>query len=715
MGPTLTDQIAALLEETGIYIPRRIDGTGVQLFVDGELFVPRSSDAFLTSEGLHWLPEIIVIGNELRGEQLERGIQSSTIDGKVRAIRVRRCESIKLVVDDEIVSPSEDMVWYAYEDEILPTLILTHHLSLDWRTLAGPLSGGLSRLIDNRLRSARLLLAQLALHSVSDALEAPSDEALAYALDCDVQTIRDHRAVLQTGLEHILRLLIPVVAYYGDTELSRQMQHAVDRAGTRFDARKWLQIHLSDLEYAPETLIDACEHAANRAELRRNLELDYERFNRVLLELGEPALSNELELRRLYNAYLARLSPEIIERLRRHHYENFHNENDLTDYVERKKLAFLAFNTEWVLTRETLEMEVVELHVRTLLADTLGDDVPVTLPALKPLVNANRKVVRETAASALPMLKVWCRRNGVPLPMPWTQSEAQAVVLHLENKGLLDFEGVKAENIPALCRRAACWPTGMPETLDETILGLDRDEVDKEQKRRKRKRQQQEIEQRSIVFAGNSLDTGDPMFAGSFQDIAESWLSKDETWLNRSRQRTRLTEFQNPPPSGGRPRTGGKVGGTRRRDRQPSYEQQQAMGLASEWLAYQFLLRGRHGDYVDESCWISKNRTQFFGGDEGNDMAGFDFLVKTSAADWLYEVKSSREDSGEFELTANELHVASGASKDRRQRYRILYVPYVFSPDKWCVLELPNPMGETTHNKFAMVGRGSVRLRFERR
>ena len=138
------------------------------------------------------------------------------------------------------------------------------------------------------------------------------------------------------------------------------------------------------------------------------------------------------------------------------------------------------------------------------------------------------------------------------------------------------------------------------------------------------------------------------------------------------------------------------------------------MGLASEWLAYQFLLR-RHVECVNEDCWISENRAQFLGGSPGDDSAGYDFLVKTPQADWLYEVKSSLEDSGEFELTANELRVAGGASKDGRRRYRILYVPYVFSPDKWYVLELPNPMGEKTRTQFQTIGRGSVRMRFERR
>ena len=64
----------------------------------------------------------------------------------------------------------------------------------------------------------------------------------------------------------------------------------------------------------------------------------------------------------------------------------------------------------------------------------------------------------------------------------------------------------------------------MPETLDEKALGLDKDEVEEEEKQRERERQQREIARRSIEFAGNSLDTGDPMFAESLQDIAAAWL-----------------------------------------------------------------------------------------------------------------------------------------------------------------------------------------------
>jgi hypothetical protein len=91
------------------------------------------------------------------------------------------------------------------------------------------------------------------------------------------------------------------------------------------------------------------------------------------------------------------------------------------------------------------------------------------------------------------------------------------------------------------------------------------------------------------------------------------------------------------------------------------------MGLVSEWLAYQFLQK-RYPDQVDEACWVSSNRSRFFGGSEGDDAAGFDFNVVTSTAEWLYEVKSALDEGGEFELTAQELRVAASTSRDGKRR-----------------------------------------------
>ena len=711
IGDVSTEKVTELLAATAMFTPYRLDGISVQLLVDGQPFVPRASDPLLTSLELSWLTEVVLLGHELLAEQLERGVLRATVDRRIRAIRVRRCNAMTLVVDEEKVCPNEIMTFYAYEHAELPTLILSDRLQLDWTTLAKELSKAISQLIDTRLRFLKPLLLQLALGQVTHTLDAPSDEALAQALECDPETLQDHRAALRTDLGHVLNLLMPVVAYFKGTTLARQLETDAERTGAAFDVPHWLQTYFDVPEVTPKDLIDACEQASGRAALRRKLSLNYEKFNHVLQELGHPPLSNEAELRQLYGAYLAKLRPEIIVRLRRHHAADFYNGLDLTAYVDRKTLAFLRFDPDWARTLETLENKVVEVHVSRLLDDTLGEDREVDLPAYQRLIERNRKSVREFAARATPFVGIWCRRNGVSMPEPWRNSNPQSMTRHLENAGLLDFELVSNEQLPELCRRAACWPDDMPETLDGTTLGLDQTEVEKEEKRRERERERKEIRRRSIEFAGHTLDTGDPSFVEKFQGLAEDSMTDNETWFERSRQRPKLAEWTKPGSVGARP--SGGTGGARGRRKRLNDEQRQAMGLASEWLAFQFLLR-RHNEFVDETCWVSANRARFFGGFEGDDATGYDFLVKTPQAEWLYEVKSSLEDTGEFELTANELRVASRASKGRRSRYRILYVPHVFSPERWFVLELPNPMDETTRNRFKEVGRGSVRFRFER-
>ena len=129
---TATEKAAELLAATGMFKPRQLDR--VQLLVDGETFVPRSSDPPLTSLELSWLPEVVVLGHELLGEQLERGVLRDTVDRRIREIRVRHCKKITLVVDGEKVS-SNEMTLYAFEHEELPTLILSDRLQLNWGTL----------------------------------------------------------------------------------------------------------------------------------------------------------------------------------------------------------------------------------------------------------------------------------------------------------------------------------------------------------------------------------------------------------------------------------------------------------------------------------------------------------------------------------------------------------------------------------------------------
>jgi Domain of unknown function (DUF3883) len=138
------------------------------------------------------------------------------------------------------------------------------------------------------------------------------------------------------------------------------------------------------------------------------------------------------------------------------------------------------------------------------------------------------------------------------------------------------------------------------------------------------------------------------------------------------------------------------------------------MGIASEWLVREYLRR-RHSAEMSDACWVSSNRDDFCLGDKGNDGLGYDFRVVTTRNEWLYEVKSALDEGDEFELSARELGVAGSASLERKRRYRILYVPFVFDPTRWRVLPLSNPTAEGMRDRFKVVRSGSVRYRFETR
>ena len=130
---------------------------------------------------------------------------------------------------------------------------------------------------------------------------------------------------------------MPVVSYFADAPLAEQLKSDAERAGAAFDLLQWLRSRFPLQEPAPQELIAGCGQASDRAALRKELRLDYARFNAALLDLGESPLSNEAELRSMYEAYVRRMGPRILERLRRRHAADFREERDLAVHVHVRK------------------------------------------------------------------------------------------------------------------------------------------------------------------------------------------------------------------------------------------------------------------------------------------------------------------------------------------------------------------------------------------
>ena len=78
-------------------------------------------------------------------------------------------------------------------------------------------------------------------------------------------------------------------------------------------------------------------------------------------------------------------------------------------------------------------------------------------------------------------------------------------------------------------------------------------------------------------------------------------------------------------------------------------------------------------------------------------------------------MKLAPDEGGELELSAHELEVAGSASLERKRRYRILYVPFVFDPARWHILKLSDPATLVTRRRFQLIRGGSIRYCFQMR
>lgn len=687
---------------SGGFEPFGIDRNQVDVLVDGETLVPSIGDPLLASDGLEWLPEAAVLANELLGRELERQISSSAVDQRLRRVRLRHCENIRLAVAGAAVD--EALPFFALPDDEHPTLVVGNGQELTWSVLADA-APYLATLLDRRMRSLEMLMLRLAHRSATpDPRQRPTDDDLARALRCKVELIREHALALRTDGDMLMRRLLPVVACLTDLETAQALAKQLGDSPLRSKVLDALGLLADRLPIPPHELIEELARP-DLAEIRRTLGLDYGRLNQTLSALGQPVLSNEGELRRLFETWKGELTPAAIDRLRRHFRPSFEAGAPLDRYVSLRTLDFLEFQDGWVMDREELSKDDVGTLLEARLVELVGPDSDCKLEPLLPLRNRSKRTLQRFLDEVAPTMGAWCFRNNQANPWP---DGTLAVLKSVDQQGLLDFVTVEAGQEIGTLVRACRWPNAMPHTADAVALCLDPEDLLGEKKRDEERREEAEVIKRTITFADHPLDTHSKEFAQTLVALADDLMSDGE-WLTRSRRRFDLAEQAISDTRGG---GGSGKGGKRRRTERVSEDLKSAMGFASEYLASRFL-REKHKDHYNDRCWVSENRSQLETDWEGDDRLGFDFKVRTVETEWRYEVKSNLDDAFEFEFTQNEMRSAAECAADGTRKYRILYVPFAFDPTRWRVMELPNPMSERGRQLFKPIGSGATRFRFD--
>ena len=710
VGETDGAAVRDLLAATGGFAPRLADSGDVQLHVDGEAFQPRPSDPHLAAGPLAWLSDVAILAHEYLGDALElRTLPTEELDRRLRQIRLRRCGRFALLIDgQEITAHGDDRV-QAVPHARTPTLLVTGNelVGIDLLIEAAP---AITKLVGARRNTLEQMLGRLQREGYIDASTPPGEDLLARAIRRDIGVVRDHFAATRGGIERRVRAVLPVVAFMRGRAVADDLVQRHDRLGPGLKLRDWLASELgADVAALALSSIDDTD---DQSIIRRRMGFDFRTYGRVLADLGYPPLNSEADFRRLFGVFMAELAPGLVNRVRRRFAADWRAGRELAEYVALRKLEFVAFDPAWPVEHESIDRDFVAGVAYAAAEASLGpDDTTVALPGLEETIATNRKLIASNHARLASLIRAWCRRKAVARPALMDTADPQQLVRALHDKGLLDFEAAKARSLPALLAKVDAWPREMPATDVLEDLGLTDADLQHEEREAREARRKAEAEKRTIKFGGKPLDTGVDDFAALFEQLADAALAEGPDWFARSRP-PRLAIQEQTPGERRRPGPGGGKGQDWRN--QPPDAVRRAMGIASEWLAREYLRR-RHPREMNDDCWVSSNRASFCTGSEGDDSLGFDFRVETARHEYLYEVKSALDEGGEFELTARELEVAGSASLERKRRFRILYVPFVFEPSRWRVLPLSNPVSADTRNRFRVVRSGSVRYRFERR
>lgn len=704
--------VCDLLAATGAYMPRLADSGGVQLVVDGGVFEPVPDAPLLVAGDLQWLSDAAILAHEYLGSSFElRTLPQTELDQRLRRIRVHRCSRFEMRIADRVVKNRRNERVQAVPHSSIPTLLIASNEPIDIGLLQQA-SPALTKLVGSRNNTLEIMLSRLERAGFTGGGFSPTEEMLAQAIERDVGVVRDHFAAARGGADRQVAALLPVVAFLKDREAAGRLSEQLDRLGSSLQLREWLVNEL-DGDRA-DTILTVINETDDQRTICQQLGFGFFAYGSTLAELGYPPLNNEADFRRIFEVSLRQLTSSLLARLRRKFNSVWREGGDLSEYVGLRSLDFVAFKPSWLLECEDIDLAFVTRYADNVMNEWLGpDELTVSLHPFDVVTASNQKLLTSRYARMASVVRAWCRKYGTVRPPLTESADPQLLVRAVDQAGLLDFEIIKSSELPIVFRRVDAWPAGMllSDSLEE--LGLVEADLQHEEREAREGRRKVEVERRTIAFAGTSLDTGSDDFASLFEQLAGKVLAEESgEWLERSRS-PRLTqqEHQNNErrPTGA---ANGKSGAGWRN--QPPEAVRKAMGAASEWLAREYL-RQRYPNEMTDACWVSSNREAFCTGAPGDDSLGYDFRLETSRHEYLFEVKSATDAGGEFEFTARELEVASGANRDGRQRYRILYVPYVFDPRRWCVLPLPNPVGRATKNKFRVVRSGSVRYRFELR
>lgn len=706
VNETETELVSSLLQQLAGDSVRTADNLDVEFVVDGHPFEPGAAATRLVDGHYEWLPKLVQLVLEAKRSHFDTSSarrRGEVID-KLDHVRLHQADEILIKAGDLIIAPSgphRDVV--PIDDPAHPTLISQRRNGGEGLIDLVQLVPGLCELLaitpyeDAIGRAIEKLTAM--------GVEIPTPADFAKALHLDLARVGEVLSHVGESTDALITLIAPAIACLEDQSAALML---LDRRGT-IEGEAGLAAVLDELLAgasgidAQQLILDA-RAAGSLDDLRRELGIEFSRFNAALRELGgeyEP-IRNEAAHAQAVRYYAETHREELLLALRRRFLAAFRDGRALDDYVSNRELRSLEPDAAWLDDYDVPPDELIAKHAERWIeafgeAPVPGADSLVALTTLRP---ANREVVASTAALAAVCVLSWTRKNGVPAPELWRNDEPAGSVLdEALHGGRLDFEPLNQRAVIEHLVRSKHWPEGMPQSLELADLGLDSADLQQEQDAEERERRERLERRRRIIVDSQSFSAERDGYA-VLADHVRSTIRPD--LLTAGRRVARLGLMPE-VISTGRERAPGSRG---RAVRPPvlSDHQAKAIGLVGETVAYEWL-KHRYPNVCTPASWKS-SYCETIGQPAGDDTLGYDFEIALKTVTIFFEVKATSGTTTAFELGESEVGKARDCTRSDRIDYRIVFITDALDADRRQLSLLPNPMDPANRDYFRFPGSG---------
>jgi hypothetical protein len=559
-------------------------------------------------------------------------------------------------------------------------------------------SSALAELIGAPILSEILQLALMKLERACGTAD-PTPEDIATVLNIPYEEINSliaDQGMWRSKLSGLLAILACL-----DVDLAEQFRAEIAGFDSPDAIPLWLRTHFSS--HDPETLMAI----AAREDLRSALDelgISMETANTGLRALGLPQLHNFDGHVRQLAAFLQRNRAQLRNHIRDCFVPAYRSGQPLEEYL-RLLEATPEPDPTWLDRYWDVPEDVLEGYVGSWLEHVCPNTQmpPDSLPPIDDLREAGTRTITSVLANARVLIEAWLHRNASGQGR--RPGERIAVATSMTAEGLLDFGRLNASDVIQWLQANDQWPTDMPLTTNRADLKLTDQDLESARSRLEANKEQQRRRETYVRY-GDKTYSEDPYDLRALVDAVRAGVPAEV--LSTPVDPVRLSLL---PTAKEEHRSSGRAGSSSgsSTSRGPD-EKLKAIGLAGEVIVGEWLRH--HFGMPIEDTWVSGNRAEVIADGKGSDNLGYDFQVRTPDRTLLFEVKATVGDVPEFKLGESEVRRAQDI--DQNEKYLIVFVTHVLSPEMQRIHILPNPLASGGLQHYHVAG-NAMRFKFELR